>query len=110
MSDDTVPPFEWVSHIVRYWLECLQCELCELPLYGVPTKFVFWAFSEVPHRTGTMRQGFLFEHAGEPLRRGVLCHNRKNPRGSHLRCFSGRRSRCPSRGSSGLRSSAKADG
>ena len=24
-----------------------------------------------------MRQGFLFEHAGEPLRRGVLCHNRK---------------------------------
>src|SRR5215211_8012286 len=44
MSDDTVPPFEWVSHIVRYWLECLQCELCELPLYGVPTRFVFWAF------------------------------------------------------------------
>ena len=24
-----------------------------------------------------MRQGFLFEHAGEPLRRGVLCHNGK---------------------------------
>jgi hypothetical protein len=35
MSDDTVPPFEWVSHIVRYSLECLECELCELPLYGV---------------------------------------------------------------------------
>jgi hypothetical protein len=35
MSDDTVPPFEWVSHIVRYWLECLECEFCERPLYGV---------------------------------------------------------------------------
>jgi hypothetical protein len=30
MNDDTVPPFEWVSHIVRYWLECLEDELCEL--------------------------------------------------------------------------------
>jgi hypothetical protein len=69
MSDDTVPPFEWVSHIVRHWLECLHCELCELRVDGVPTKFVFWAFSEVPHSPGSMRQGFLFEHAGEPLSR-----------------------------------------
>src|SRR5687767_3813745 len=31
MSEDTdVPPFEWVSHIVRDWLECVECELCEL--------------------------------------------------------------------------------
>jgi hypothetical protein len=35
MSEDTVPPFEWVWHIVGYWLEWLVCELCELPLYGV---------------------------------------------------------------------------
>jgi hypothetical protein len=32
-------------------------------------KFVFCAFSEVPHSPGSMRQGFLFEHAGEPLSR-----------------------------------------
>ena len=30
MSEDTVPPFAWVSHIVRYRLECLECELGEL--------------------------------------------------------------------------------
>jgi hypothetical protein len=35
MSEDTVPPFEWVSHIVGYWLECLECELCELRVDGV---------------------------------------------------------------------------
>src|SRR5687767_8181250 len=35
MREDTVPPFAWVSHIVGYWLECPECELCELRVDGV---------------------------------------------------------------------------
>jgi hypothetical protein len=34
MSDDTVPPFEWVSHIVRYSSECVEYGFCELRLLG----------------------------------------------------------------------------
>jgi hypothetical protein len=34
-------------------------------------KFAFWGFYEVPHRTGTMRQGFLCR-ASEPYGHKVL--------------------------------------
>jgi hypothetical protein len=34
MSDGTVPPFEWVSHIVRYSPECLEEAFSELHIQG----------------------------------------------------------------------------
>jgi hypothetical protein len=37
MCDDTVPPFDWVSHIVRYSPECVEVEFSEVNDDILPT-------------------------------------------------------------------------
>jgi hypothetical protein len=59
-----------------------------------------------------MRQGFLFEHAGEPLSRYAVEFSATTGKPKEIArpVLFGTAIAFPSRGSSGLRSSAKADG